>query len=131
MLVVLLGSTDSKSLGSDEFIRMRYTDSKVIVTILGNVDGITLGLDIGTELGFLDGSLDGSNEGKIEGLLLGDSLGSTDGKVIGSDEGTARAGLTWSVVQVVVVGWMFGGVGFHVTSKGMELSCELDYTISS
>ena len=62
--------------------------------------------------------------------MLGYSLGYNDGKVLGSDEGTARAGLTWSGVHVVVVGWMFGGVGCHATSKGAELSCELDYTIS-
>ena len=61
--------------------------------------------------------------------MLGDSLGSTYGKVLGSDEGTARSGLTWSEVHVVVVGWMFGGVGCHATSKGAELNCELDYAI--
>ena len=26
--------------------------------------------------------------------------------------------------------WMFGGVGCHATSKGAELSCDLDYAIS-
>ena len=40
------------------------------------------------------------------------------------------SGLTWLVVQVMVVGWMFGNVGCHTTSKGAELSCELDYAIS-
>ena len=106
------------------------TDGKVFGTILGNVYRITLGIDIGTNMGFLDGSFDGSNEGKLEGLFLGDSLGSTDVRMIGSDEGTARSGLTWSGVHVVVVGWMFDGVGCHATGKGAELSCELDYTIS-
>ena len=48
-------------LGSDEGIKLGYTDGKVFGTILGNVDIITLGIDIGTELGFLDGSFDGSN----------------------------------------------------------------------
>ena len=62
--------------------------------------------------------------------MLGESLGSTDGKVIGSDEGKTRAVLTWSRVNVVVVGWMFGGVGCNAASKGVGLSCELDYTIS-
>ena len=61
--------------------------------------------------------------------MIGDSLGSTYGKVISSDEVTARAGLTWSGVNVVVMGWIFGGVGCHVTSKGAELSCEQYYTI--
>ena len=41
-------------LGSDEVIKMGIYDGKVIGTILGNVDIITLGLDIGTELGSLD-----------------------------------------------------------------------------
>ena len=40
------------------------------------------------------------------------------------------AGLTWLVVHVVVVGWIFGGIGCHAMSKGAELSCELDYAIS-
>ena len=30
----------------------------------------------------------------------------------------------------MVVGWMFDGVGFHATSKGAELSFELDYSIT-
>ena len=38
----------------------------------------------------------------------------------------ARGGLTWSGVHVVVVGWMFGGVGCHATSKYAKLTCELD-----
>ena len=42
----------------------------------------------------------------------------------------AWAGLTRAVVHVVVMGWMFGGVGWHATSKGALLSCELDYSIS-
>ena len=41
-------------LGSDEGIKLGSTYGKVLDTILGNVDGITLGLDIGTKLGFLD-----------------------------------------------------------------------------
>ena len=76
----------------------------MLVTILGNVYGITLRLDIGTELEFLDESFDGYNEGKLEGLFLGDSLRSTDVKVLGSDESTTGAGLTCSGVHVVVVG---------------------------
>ena len=41
-----------------------------------------------------------------------------------------QALLRWLRVHIVVVGWMFGGVGCHATSKGAELSCELDYAIS-
>ena len=82
-LRVLLGSTDGKFLDSDEVIKLGSNCGKVILTILGNVDGITLGLDIGTELGVLYGSFDGSDDGKPECLLLVDSLGSTDGIVLG------------------------------------------------
>ena len=38
--------------------------------------------------------------------------------------------MVWSGVHVAVVGWMFVGVGGHATSKGAELSSEIDYTIS-
>ena len=57
-------------------------------------------------------------------------MGSTDGKVLDSDEGAALVGLTWSGVHILVVVWMFGGVGCHATSKGVELSSDLDYVIS-
>ena len=125
-----LGYNHGKVLGSDEGIKMGSTDGKAFGTILGNVDRITLGINIGTDLGFLDVSFDCSNEGKLEGLFLRDLLGSTDGKVLGCDEGTALAGLIWKGLHALVVGWMFGGVGCHTTSKGVELSCEIDYTIS-
>ena len=48
-------------LGSDEGIKLVSNDGKVIETILGNVDEITLGIDVGTYLGSLDGLFDGSN----------------------------------------------------------------------
>ena len=48
-------------LGSDEGIKLGFTYGKVVGTILGNVDRITLGLDIGTELVFLDEYFDCSN----------------------------------------------------------------------
>ena len=41
-------------LGSDEGIKLGLSDGKVLDTILGNVDEITLGLDSGTELVSLD-----------------------------------------------------------------------------
>ena len=44
----LLGCTDGKVLGSVEVIKLGYINDKVLGTILGNVDGITLGLDVGT-----------------------------------------------------------------------------------
>ena len=42
----------------------------------------------------------------------------------------AWAGLTWSGVHVMAVGWILGGVGCHITSKGAELICDIDYVIS-
>ena len=98
-----LGSTDGKVIVSDEGIKLVTTDSKVLGTLLENVDGITLRLDVGTELGYLDGPFDGSNDGKLEGLLIGESLGSTDGKVIGSDEGI-KLGLFDSEVIGTIIG---------------------------
>ena len=41
---------------------LETTYDKVLVTILRDVDGITLSIDVGTELGSLDRSFDGSNE---------------------------------------------------------------------
>ena len=58
----------------------------MLVTLLGNLYGITLGIDIGTELDSLYEYCDGSNDCKLEGLLFGYSLGYTDGKVLGSNE---------------------------------------------
>ena len=57
-------------LGSNEFIKLGSTDSKMIVNILGNVYVITLRLDVGTDLGSLDGSFDGSNDVNIKGLNI-------------------------------------------------------------
>ena len=51
--------------------------------------------------------------------------------MLDSDENTAQAGLTWSGVHVEVLGWMFGGVVCHATSKVAELSCDIYYTIYS
>ena len=73
-------------LGYDEGTKLGSTDSKVLGTILGNEDRITLGLDVGTYLVSLYGSFDGFNNVNIEGLLLGGSLQYNHGKVLGSDE---------------------------------------------
>ena len=61
-------------IGSDEDINMGSTNGNVLVTILGDVDGIKLEIDDGIQLGFLDGSFDSSNDDKHEGLLIGDSI---------------------------------------------------------
>ena len=50
-----MGYTYGEVPGSDEGIKMGSINGKVISTILGNVDVITIGLDFGTELGALDG----------------------------------------------------------------------------
>ena len=46
MLGDSLISTDGKVLGSDEGIKIIYTDGKVLSTTLWNINGITLGLDV-------------------------------------------------------------------------------------
>ena len=71
--------------GSDECIKLGYTDGKVLGTILGNAYLITLGIDVGTELDSLDVSFYCSNVGKIEGGFIRDSIISTGVKVLGSD----------------------------------------------
>ena len=57
-------------LRSDEGVKLGSTDGKVLVTILGNVSGITLRIDAETVLGYLYGSFDGYNHGKLELLLI-------------------------------------------------------------
>ena len=58
----------------DRILHQRLTDittyGKVLGTIFGNVDVITLGIDVGTDMGSLDVSFDGSNDDKRGGLLL-------------------------------------------------------------
>ena len=72
---------------SDEGTKLGLSGVKVIVTILGNVYGITPVFDVGTDMCSLVGSFDGSNDGKRGGLFIGYSLGYTDGTVLGYDEG--------------------------------------------
>ena len=81
-----LGSTFCLLLGSDECIKNLSTDRKVLVTLLGNVYGMTLGIYVGTWMESLDGSFHGINGDKLNALLLKESLDYTDGKVIGSNE---------------------------------------------
>ena len=66
-----LVSTGGKVRGSDEGIKPGCTDSKVLGTILVNLDGITLGLDVGTEVGYIYGIFYGSNYGKLKGFFCG------------------------------------------------------------
>ena len=82
LLGVSLVSTYGKVIGSDEVIKLVYTDGKVLSTILVNSYGITLGIAVGTELGSLDGLFDSSNNGNLEEFFPVGSLGYTDGKVI-------------------------------------------------
>ena len=78
MLGGSLGSTYGKAIGSDEGIKLVSTGGKVFVTILVNVDRITLGIDVEIEMGSLDGYFDGSNDGKFDGSFLGELHGSYD-----------------------------------------------------
>ena len=113
-----MGCTDDKVIGSDEGIKLVSTDGKLLVTILGNVYGITLGIDVETDLGSLDGSFDRSNDSNIEGLLLGDSMGCTDGKVLGYNEGI-RVVTTDSKVFVTIIG------NVDVITLGLDVETEL------
>ena len=70
MLGSSLGSTYGKVTISEECIKLRLFDAKVLDTIFGNVDGTTLLFGVGTELGYVDGSFDGSNDVKLEDLLI-------------------------------------------------------------
>ena len=45
-----MGSTGDKLLVSDEGIKLGSTDGKLLVIVLGNVDGIKHWLDVGTAL---------------------------------------------------------------------------------
>ena len=115
-------------LGSDEGIKLVSTDGKVTVTILGNVYGITLGIDVGTELGSLDGFLDGSMVASLRGVPVASRAGY---HVVGACvicrfsltavTASALSVLICSGVLIVVVVWIFGGVGCLATSKGAGL----------
>ena len=108
-------------IGSAEDIKLVSTDGKVHVTIIGNVDVITLGLDVGTEMGsFLDGLFDDSSNGNIEGLLIEDSLGSTDDKVLGSNEGIKLGSIDGKVLDAIL-----GNVDVItvVVDVGTKLNC--------
>ena len=65
---------DGKVIGSDDDIKLGLSAGKVLGTIFGNVDVITLGFDVVIELGVLDGSFDGSNDGRREGLFICTSM---------------------------------------------------------
>ena len=72
MIGYSLGCTDDKLIGSDEGIKLGFSDGEVVGTILGNVDGITHGIDVRTDLSPLYVSFDGYNDVKLEGSFLGD-----------------------------------------------------------
>ena len=67
-------STDVNVIGSNEDIKLGLSHGKVLSTILGDKDGITLWLYVGTELGFFDASFDVYNDCKLKGLFLQDSM---------------------------------------------------------
>ena len=113
-------STGDKVLGSDEVINLVLYDSKVIFTILRNVDGITLGLDVETQLGYLDVPFDGSNNDNLKELFLGDSLEYNGGKFIGSDE-VIKVGYT----DGKVLGTILGNVDGIIID--FDVGTELEY----
>ena len=74
-------------IGYDKGNKLGLFDDKGLVTILGNVYGITLGHDVRIDQGFLDGSFDGYKNDKLEELLIGDSLVYNFDKLFGSNKG--------------------------------------------
>ena len=69
-----MGYTDGILLGSDAIMKLIVSGGKLIVTILGDVDLLTLGMNFGTELVSLDVFVDSCNDRKPEGIKLGSSL---------------------------------------------------------
>ena len=61
-----MGYTDGKLLGFDEGINLRSTDGKLVVFMLGNINGITLGIGVRTYMGSFYESFDGYNDFKLE-----------------------------------------------------------------
>ena len=81
-------------IGSDEGIKLGYTNGKVFGTIIGNVYVITLGIDVGTDLGSLYRLFMVLMMESLRGYCLDTRwdllvlyLGSSYVKVIGFDEG--------------------------------------------
>ena len=119
-----LGYTDGKVLGSYKGIKMGLSGGKVFVAILGNVDLITWDLLMVTARRLRSAPVASRAVYHAIGACIILSIAVT------SFAASAQVGLIWLLVHVMVVGWVFEGVGCHATSKVVELSCELDYAIS-
>ena len=113
-----------KVLGSNEGIKLEISFGKVLVTILVHVDWITLDplVVIARHLGSVHISVWVVYHAIVTRVIRRVAMTAVTA--------AAWAGLIWSGVHVLVVGCIFGGVGCHTTSKGVELSCELYYVIS-
>ena len=88
----------------NDVLKLGCTEGNFL-TILVNVDGITIWLDVRTELGSLNGFFDGSYDDTIEGLLVGESMRSNDNKVIGFDEGI-KMGLSDCKMLGIILGYV-------------------------
>ena len=73
-------------IGSDEDIKPGSTYGRLLGTILGNVDVITLGVGVGIDMGSLDVSFYGYNDDKLDGSFMGESLGSDDLVEVGATD---------------------------------------------
>ena len=111
-------------LGSDEGIKLGLSGCKVLGNTVGNVDLITRDILKVTTRRLRGAPVAACAVYYVIGAYVIRRVAVT------SITDFARAGLTWSRLHIVVVGWMFGAVGCHVTIEGAELSCELDYIIS-
>ena len=111
--------TDGKVIGSDEGIELGSMDGKVLGTILGNVNVITLATYVVTKFVSLNGFFDGSNDKNLESKLLGESLAFADGKILGYDEGI-KLGSTDGIVFVSILGNAEGIVLVFVVGTDME-----------
>ena len=69
MLGSWLGSIGGLNIGTNEGIKLGFSDRKVVGTTLGAVVGFPFGTYVGSNLGYLEGSTDRAMYGKFEGLL--------------------------------------------------------------
>ena len=94
----------------------------MLVTLLGNLYGITLGFDVVAKLESLYESFHGINGGKINALLLRESLEYTDGKVIGSDEGIELGSMDGKVLGIILGNVNVTTLATYVVTKFVSLN---------
>ena len=112
LLLHSVGSTDGKVLGCDEGIKLGLSFGTVLDTIIGNLYGITWYLLMVTVC-----RLRAAPVAACTGLHdIGAQI--IRRVVVKNVNAAPRAVFTWSGVHILVVRWMFGGVGCHATIKG-------------